>query len=43
MLSRYAYALPRCLQDVRADNVIITYKTCRQVAIVLHYSAASHS
>jgi hypothetical protein len=30
VFSRHARALPRCLQDVRAIGVIITYKPCGQ-------------
>jgi hypothetical protein len=37
-LLSHARALPRHLQDVRADDVIMTYKTCGHV--VLRYSAA---
>jgi hypothetical protein len=32
--------LPRRLQDVRADDVTITYKTCIPTATVPRYSAA---
>jgi hypothetical protein len=41
MLLRYAHALPRCLQDVREDIIIITCKTCRHVAKMPLYGAVS--
>jgi hypothetical protein len=40
MFPRHAHALPKRLPDVRADDVIIAYKTCRQVATVPRNNAA---
>jgi hypothetical protein len=38
---RYAHVLPRLLQDVQADNIIITYKTCGYATTVWLNSAVS--
>jgi hypothetical protein len=41
VLPRYAHALPRLLQDVHADNIIITYKTYGHATTVWLNSAVS--
>jgi hypothetical protein len=43
---RHSHALPRRLQDVRVDGVIVTYKPCRQAlqhCAIVHRHAADHS
>jgi ribosomal protein S27E len=41
--ARYAHMLPRRLQDVRTDDIIITCKTCGHAATVWLNSATPHS
>jgi hypothetical protein len=40
MFPRHAHALPRCLVDVWADDVIMTYKLCGQTS--QHHTIVHH-
>jgi hypothetical protein len=40
LFSRHAHVLPRRLQDMRADSVIMIYKSCKQA--LQHHATVHH-